>query len=98
MLDDIEANRDAAVRRYARDLDKWQSDGFRVSDERIRAVAQRMPESFKEDYDYALRQVQAFARRQRETMRDLEVEIERGVVIGHRQVPVQRVEQGRAHD
>ncbi|MFN4089993.1 MAG: histidinol dehydrogenase [Alphaproteobacteria bacterium] len=91
MLDDIEANRDEAVRRYARDLDKWQDDRFRVTEERIRAVSQRIPESFKEDYTYALGQVQAFARRQRETMEDLEVEIEPGVVLGHRHVPVQRV-------
>src|SRR3546814_12027401 len=35
MLDDIEANRDAAVRRYARDLDKGQSDGFRSEEGRV---------------------------------------------------------------
>lgn len=91
MLDDIEANRDAAIRRYARDLDKWHADGFRVSEDRIRDVAQRIPESFKEDYAYALRQVQTFARHQRETMQDLEIETEPGVILGHRHVPVQRV-------
>lgn len=91
MLDDIERNRDEAVRRYARDLDKWQADGFRVSEDRIRDVAQRIPESFKEDYAYALRQVQTFARHQRETMQDLEIETEPGVILGHRHVPVQRV-------
>ena len=91
MLDDIEANRDDAIRRYARDLDKWHADGFRVSEDRIRDVEQRIPESFKEDYAYALRQVQTFARHQRETMQDLEIETEPGVILGHRHVPVQRV-------
>ena len=32
MLDDVEQNRDEAVRRYARDLDRWERPEFRVSE------------------------------------------------------------------
>ena len=37
MLDYIEQNRDAAVRRYARDLDRWEQPEFRVSEAEIAA-------------------------------------------------------------
>ncbi len=91
MLDDIATNRDEAIRRYARDLDKWTWPEFRVSEDRIRKVTTDLPETFKEDFDYCLAQVQDFARRQRETMQDLEVELQDGVVLGHRHVPVRSV-------
>lgn len=91
MLDDIERSRDDAIRRYARELDKWESPEFRVSEERIRQVARGLPETFKEDYDYALAQVREFARRQRATMQDLETEIQPGVTLGHKHIPVQSV-------
>jgi histidinol dehydrogenase len=35
MLDDIEQNRDAGVRRYAKDFDRWEQPEFRVSDDEI---------------------------------------------------------------
>jgi len=91
MLADIEENRDDAIRRYARDLDKWQNSEFRVSEDRIAQVARQLPETFKEDYDYALGRVQAFARRQRETLLDLEVEDEQGITLGHKHIPLGRV-------
>jgi len=91
MLDDIAENRDDAIRRYARDLDKWESDGFRVPAERVREVERQIPETFKEDFAYALRQVQDFARAQRDTMQDLEVELRPGVTLGHRHIPVKSV-------
>ena len=91
MLDDIAEQRDDAVRRYARDLDKWHSREFRVPEDRIHAVTRALPETFKDDFAFALAQVQEFARRQRDTMTDLETEIAPGVVLGHRHIPVQSV-------
>lgn len=91
MLDDIRANGDDAIRRYARDLDKWEGADFRVSEDRIREVSSALPETFKEDVAYALAQVQDFARAQRATMTDLEIELRPGVVLGHRHIPVASV-------
>ena len=91
MLADIAENRDTAVKRYARDLDKWDSADFRVSMDQIRKVERSLPGSFKEDLDYSIRQVTGFAKKQLETLQDFETEIEPGIVLGQKMIPVQRV-------
>jgi sulfopropanediol 3-dehydrogenase len=91
MLADIAADRDAAVKRYAREFDKWESDHFRVPDAEIRKVAGQLPESFKADFEYSLRQVVGFAKRQLETLKGFETEIEPGIVLGQKMIPVERV-------
>ncbi|MDP7341876.1 MAG: histidinol dehydrogenase, partial [Alphaproteobacteria bacterium] len=45
MLADIKANGDAAVARYAADLDKWQGGEFRVSQDQIAAAEASLPET-----------------------------------------------------
>ena len=91
MLADIAENRDTAVKRYARDLDKWDSADFRVSMDQIRKVERSLPGSFKEDLGYSIRQVTGFAKKQLETLQDFETEIEPGIVLGQKMIPVQRV-------
>ncbi len=91
MLAEIRTNGDDAVRRYARELDKWDQPEFRVSDDRIAAVVQSMPETFKEDFDYCKRQVADFAARQRDSMQEFEVETEPGIWLGQKLIPVGNV-------
>ncbi|HVL54920.1 MAG TPA: histidinol dehydrogenase, partial [Burkholderiaceae bacterium] len=91
MLADIATHRDDAIRRYARELDRWESGEFRVSEERIRKVERALPQSFKDDFAYSLRQVTGFARKQLETLHDFETEIEPGVRLGQKLIPIQRV-------
>jgi sulfopropanediol 3-dehydrogenase len=91
MLDDIAENGDAAVRRYAAKLDRWTDEEFRVSDDKIRRVVREMPETFKEDFEYARRKVTDFARLQLESMHAFETEIEPGIVLGQKHVPVASV-------
>ena len=91
MLADIAANRDEAVRRYARDLDRWEGGTFRVSADEIGKVVRELPESFKADFEYSLGQVVGFARRQLDTLRSFETETEPGIVLGQKMIPVERV-------
>jgi len=91
MLAEIAAKRDAAVRRYALELDRWEGTDFRVSHEEIRRVSARLPETFKEDFDFAHKQVTEFARRQRESLEPFEVELQPGVWVGQRLIPMARV-------
>jgi sulfopropanediol 3-dehydrogenase len=90
ILDDIAANRDEAVRRYAREFDRWTDPAFRVTDEQIRATARALPETFKEDFAYAHARVTEFAKAQRESMREFETEIEPGITLGQRLIPVEK--------
>lgn len=91
MLADIAANRDEAVKRYARELDKWENGAFRISEDEIRKVSKQLPDSFKADFEYSLKQVTGFAKRQLETLASFETEIEPGIVLGQKMIPVERV-------
>jgi sulfopropanediol 3-dehydrogenase len=91
MLADIRSNRDDAIRRYAERLDRWTTPNFRVSPDEIRDVSSRLPETFKEDFKYAYNNVTGFARHQRDSMKSFEVEIEPGIWLGQKLIPVNRV-------
>jgi sulfopropanediol 3-dehydrogenase len=91
MLDDIEANRDDAVRRYARDLDKWERPEFRVSEAEIAAARKAMSPVFKEDFALCKKQVTDFARRQRESLHEFEAEVGDGITLGQKIIPVETV-------
>ncbi len=91
MLADIKANGDAAVARYAADLDKWQGGEFRVSQDQIAAAEASLPETFKEDFEFCHRQITDFAKRQLETLTDFECEAEPGILLGQKQIPVTNV-------
>jgi sulfopropanediol 3-dehydrogenase len=87
MLADIKSRRDAAVRDYARDLDKWTGE-FRVSDDEMRRKFAALPASFKEDFAVCHHNVTEFARRQRESLSPFETEISPGIVLGQKLIPV----------
>ena len=88
MLAAIESEGMEAVRRYSRDLDKWERADFRLSPDEIRAAYSTLPESTIEDIRFAQAQVRNFATIQRAALQDVEVETLAGVVLGHRNVPV----------
>lgn len=90
MLTRIRDEGDDAVRSYAAQLDKWGDQSFRVSDDQIRETASRLPETFKEDFDLCLKNVCAFARRQRESIGEFETEISPGVLLGQKLIPISR--------
>jgi sulfopropanediol 3-dehydrogenase len=91
MLADIAERGDDAVKEYAQKLDRWNKPQFRVADDEIRRVSARLPETFKEDFKYAYDKVTAFAQHQRESLHAFEVEIERGIWLGQKNIPVSNV-------
>lgn len=88
MLADIRQNREDAILRYARDLDKWTNPEVRISEDRVRQVEAMLPQTWKEDVAYAIQQVQDFARAQLATLQPLEIEQKPGVILGHKHIPV----------
>jgi len=88
ILDDIAAHGDDAIRRYAREFDRWESPDFRVTEDQIRRVERILPETFKEDFTYAHSRVTEFAKAQRDSMHEFEMEIEPGIVLGQKLIPV----------
>jgi len=91
MLTAIEAEGMEAVRRYSRNLDHWDRADFRLSPDEIQAAYAALPERTIEDIRFAQAQVRNFAEIQKSALRDVEVETLPGVVLGHRNIPVNAV-------
>lgn len=90
-LADIEARGDAAVRELAEKFDNYSPASYRLSQEEIDALIAEVSPSDMEDIKFAHDQVKAFAKAQRASMTDIEVETMPGVILGHKNIPVQSV-------
>src|SRR5215218_2491506 len=91
MLVDIQARGDKAVRELSVKFDKWDRADYRLTDAEIRdCVAQLRPRDI-EDIKFAQEQVRNFAEHQRAALKDVEVETLPGVVLGHKNIPVNSV-------
>ncbi len=91
LLADIAARGDAAVREMSVKFDKWDRTDFRLTDAEIRDCLADLPARALDDIRFAQDQVRNFAQHQREALRDIEVETLPGVVLGHRNIPVNSV-------
>jgi sulfopropanediol 3-dehydrogenase len=87
MLDQIERDGDVAVRRFARDLDKWEGDII-LSPEARTAAAAQVPDKLRADIRFAHDNIRRFAEAQRGTISDCTIEILPGLVAGQKQIPV----------
>ncbi len=91
ILAQIEARRDAAVRELSQKFDNWSPPSFKLTAPEIERALSQVPKRDLEDIKFAQAQVRNFAQKQKETMRDLEVETLPGVVLGHRHIPVNSI-------
>ena len=87
----IEARGDEAVREYSRKFDNWDPTDFRLSQADIEAARRQLSAREIEDIAFAQTQIGNFAKIQRDSMRDVEVETYPGVVLGHKHIPVNAV-------
>ena len=90
-LADIEARGDVAVRALSEKFDKYSPDSFRLTDDEIDALIATLSPQELHDIDFAQTQVRNFAKAQRASMTDIEVETMPGVILGHKNIPVQSV-------
>ncbi|NDY90248.1 histidinol dehydrogenase [Ideonella livida] len=91
ILADIETRGDAAVREYSAKFDKWSPESFRLSAQQIQACIASLPPQTIDDIKFAQAQIRRFAQIQRDSMKDVEVETLPGVVLGHRNIPMNSV-------
>ncbi|MEX1663440.1 histidinol dehydrogenase [Thioclava sp. 15-R06ZXC-3] len=90
-LADIDKRGDAAVREMSEKFDRYSPPAFRLSASDIEAIVSKVSTREMADIRFAHDQVVKFARAQRASMTDLEVETLPGVILGHRNIPVQSV-------
>ena len=87
MLAEIRARGEAAVRDYARKLDRWSGEIVVSADELERRTAS-ISEGVRKDIEFATGQVRRFAQAQRDSMQEFSLEIAPGLTAGQRLIPV----------
>jgi len=90
-LAEIETRGDDAVAEMSRKFDNWDRADFRLSDTEIESCLSRMSAQEIDDIKFAQEQVRNFAQIQRDALRDVEVETLPGVVLGHKNIPVNSI-------
>ena len=87
-LADIETRGDKAVRELSIRFDKLDREDYRLSQREIDDCLSQLTRRDIADIEFAQKQVENFARHQRESIRDIEVETLPGVILGHKNIPI----------
>lgn len=91
LLENVKNNGDAAVRKYSEKFDKWSPESFKLSAKERESIVASVPEQVKEDIKFAQKQIGGFAKIQKASMKDVEVETLPGIILGHKNLPVNSV-------
>ena len=87
ILTDIEAGGDSKAKEYASKFDKYQGNII-LTGEEIKAASELVPAKLKKDIQFAHDNVKRFAEKQKETLKNTEIEIHPGFVTGQKIIPV----------
>ncbi|MEM6277436.1 MAG: histidinol dehydrogenase [Pseudomonadota bacterium] len=91
ILGDIQARGDAAVKDLSAKFDKYEPKEFKLTASEIEAAMQKVSTREMDDIRFAQAQIRRFAEAQRASMTDVEVETMPGVILGHKNIPVNSV-------
>lgn len=87
----IEANGDQAVRSLANKFDRHSPKRFQLSSSEINAAMQKVTTQDMRDIKFAQTQIRNFAELQLNSIKNIEVETLPGIILGHKNIPVQSV-------
>ena len=90
-LAQIEANGDSAVRELSQKFDNYTPKSHLLSSSEITALINKVSTRDMDDIRFAQTQVRNFAKAQRSTITDIEIETMPGVILGHKTIPVASV-------
>jgi sulfopropanediol 3-dehydrogenase len=91
ILADIAHRGDVAVRELSTKFDRWDRSDYRLTDQEIRDCLSQLSQRNLDDIRFAQEQVKNFAEHQRASMKDIEIETLPGVILGHKNIPVNSV-------
>jgi sulfopropanediol 3-dehydrogenase len=91
LLEKVRTGGDGAVRELSVQFDKFERDSYRLSNDEIAVCVNALTKREREDLDFAQDQIRKFAEVQKAALKDVEVETLPGVVLGHKNVPIQNV-------
>tara|TARA_B100001996_G_scaffold87964_1_gene65167 strand:- start:262 stop:1572 length:1311 start_codon:yes stop_codon:yes gene_type:complete len=90
-LEVIEESGDKAVREFSEKFDNYSPKSYKLSSKEIDNLIAKVSDRDMKDIKFAQEQVRNFAQAQRDSMQDIEVETMPGVILGHKNIPVQSV-------
>ena len=90
-LQDVEKRGDKAVRELSLKFDKYNPQSFSLSESEIESAIQKVSTREMNDIKFAQEQIRKFANEQLKSLKDIEVETLPGVILGHKNIPVQSV-------
>jgi sulfopropanediol 3-dehydrogenase len=91
ILNEVKSRGDKAIRELSKKFDNWEPKDFRLTPSEIEKAISQVSKRDLDDIKFAQAQVRNFAQKQRDTMKDLEVETLPGVILGHRHIPVNSI-------
>ncbi|MCX7314531.1 MAG: histidinol dehydrogenase [Alphaproteobacteria bacterium] len=91
ILGEVKKSGNAAIRALSKQFDNWEPADFRLRPADIEKAIAQVSKRDLDDIRFAQAQVRNFAQKQRDTMKDLEVETLPGVILGHRHIPVNAI-------
>ncbi len=91
ILADVEARGSTAVHEYSQKFDKWNPESLRLTPAQIADCIASLPKQAIDDIKFAQTQIRRFAQIQMLSMRDVEIETLPGVILGHKNIPVNSV-------
>ena len=90
-LKDIELRGDVAVKSLSQKFDGYEPENFQLNESQILAAVQKVSKRDMDDIRFAQTQIRRFAEEQKASMSNIEVETVPGVILGHKNIPVQSV-------
>jgi sulfopropanediol 3-dehydrogenase len=87
----IEERGDKAVREFSQKFDNYTPESYKLNLDEIDSLVKKVAPQDLEDIKFAQSQIRNFAQAQRNSMQDIEVETMPGVILGHKNIPVQSV-------
>ncbi|HSI68355.1 MAG TPA: histidinol dehydrogenase [Planococcus sp. (in: firmicutes)] len=90
-LKEIESRGDSAVRELSEKFDNWAPETFRLTEQEINEIVSKVSDSDLQDIKFAQKNIRAFAEAQLASLNDVEVEHIPGVILGHKNIPVNSV-------
>ncbi|MDC3109000.1 histidinol dehydrogenase [Alphaproteobacteria bacterium] len=90
-LKEIELRGDEYIRELSEKFDNYSPTHFKLSEEEINELINEVPEEDIDDIKFAQEQVRSFALAQLKTLNEMEIETQPGVILGHKNIPVQAV-------
>ena len=90
-LKEIELRGDDYIRELSEKFDNYSPSHFQLSEEQINELVNEVSNDDIEDIQFAQEQVRSFALAQLKTLNEIEIETQPGVILGHKNIPVQAV-------